>query len=429
MSLLDRRCRKTLSESLISPDVLVSARPGSLGFAAPLSLALVFTGSLPATNPIIYTALLIAALVMAALVFLAAYRFREDKRKMTALVKSLRETGESSDLCDKKFRFSGELNLITCEINRIIGEKRLAEKRRIGIEQKYRDFIDEAPIGYFTSTGDGKFLLVNQRLAKMLGYENAETAVKEVRCLQQNLYRYPGDRQQLLEKIVFEGVLQAEQVQFKKSDGSVIWVEITAKGTNNSSGEVEIINGYITDITEQVRCRKIMEDLSNTDGLTGIYNRRYFTHLASIELQRSKRYNEEISLLVIDLDNFKKINDTLGHAVGDRVLKGLSVIVAEAIREHDIFGRLGGEEFILLMPQTGRIGAMDAGERIRLILKSALRHITDDKELISPTVSIGVTSVEGFDIDLNLDELIKVAEEAMYKAKVAGRNCVRYKSY
>ncbi len=129
------------------------------------------------------------------------------------------------------------------------------------------------------------------------------------------------------------------------------------------------------------------------------------------------------------LDNFKKINDTLGHAVGDRVLKGLSVIVAEAIREHDIFGRLGGEEFILLMPQTGRIGAMDAGERIRLILKSALRHITDDKELISPTVSIGVTSVEGFDIDLNLDELIKVAEEAMYKAKVAGRNCVRYKSY
>ena len=171
--------------------------------------------------------------------------------------------------------------------------------------------------------------------------------------------------------------------------------------------------------TEQAALMEELQKLATTDELTGILNRREFISAASKELNRARRYTRYCTLIMLDIDHFKKINDMYGHSEGDRALKHVVNIVRENIREIDIFARYGGEEFTLLLPEVDSDAGLHTAERLRSFIENNPLHLNGGS--ISITASFGVAVFHGDDI--GLEELIRRSDEAMYEAKSRGRNC------
>lgn len=166
---------------------------------------------------------------------------------------------------------------------------------------------------------------------------------------------------------------------------------------------------------------KILEEQAHLDFLTGLANRRYFLELAEQEIARTIRYGNALAVCMLDIDSFKKVNDTYGHKVGDIVLKKLSTIFSESLRTIDIVGRVGGEEFAILLPETDNNHALDVAERIRRLVENT--KITLENGLpLKFTISIGVAMF--IDKDTNIDTLLHTADQALYQAKNSGRNRV-----
>lgn len=163
-----------------------------------------------------------------------------------------------------------------------------------------------------------------------------------------------------------------------------------------------------------------MEQLATTDGLTGLNNHRHFQELLSREIERSRRYNRPLSLLLMDIDHFKSFNDTYGHPVGDLVLKEISQCIRHSIRQNDIPARYGGEEFVVIIPESSEKGALTIAERIRCTIEQHTIISLDRK--LKVTVSIGGSSFP--DKAPTQQQLIDTADRALYQAKENGRNQV-----
>ncbi len=170
---------------------------------------------------------------------------------------------------------------------------------------------------------------------------------------------------------------------------------------------------------EMIEKAEILQKLAEIDLLTNIYNRRSFLVKAEAELNRAIRYNHPLSIVLLDIDYFKKINDNFGHQAGDKILKSLATSVASLVRFCDIFGRYGGEEFIIMLVETDYRSATIFAERIRNTIANLI--VTYDSILIKFTVSIGIGILEN---DQELSSIIKRADNALYEAKNKGRNCV-----
>ncbi len=151
-------------------------------------------------------------------------------------------------------------------------------------------------------------------------------------------------------------------------------------------------------------------DLAVRDGLTGLFNRRYFNELINIEINRLKREPAALSLLMLDIDNFKNYNDTEGHPAGDETLKSAAKVFKNSVRTGDIVCRYGGEEFIIMLPQTGKSGAQIIAERLRV--QAGL--------YLPTTVSIGIASLP--EDAQSVEDLIQKADDALYQAKKTGKN-------
>jgi two-component system cell cycle response regulator len=173
---------------------------------------------------------------------------------------------------------------------------------------------------------------------------------------------------------------------------------------------------YVMDITQRKRNEAEIHLLATTDTLTGIANRREFSRVAEAETDRAKRYGTPLSLLMYDLDHFKRVNDTFGHDTGDDVLRAVTAVVMANIRTVDVAARWGGEEFLVLMPQSDLAAAKAAAEKLRQAIE---RHRFDKVGTV--TVSFGVTQFVPQD-DLNV--LLKRVDDALYRAKENGRNRV-----
>ena len=171
--------------------------------------------------------------------------------------------------------------------------------------------------------------------------------------------------------------------------------------------------------------RKLVEmdyaRLAATDSLTGIPNRRFFDEFAKLDMDRFLRFGEPSSLLMIDLDHFKNINDAFGHAAGDDVLRGVASLGKQVFRSSDLFARWGGEEFVCLLPGTDEWGAILAAEKLRSAIERL--SVVSGERLISVTVSIGVSSTNK--TDKAVESVLLRADNALYRAKESGRNSVR----
>jgi diguanylate cyclase (GGDEF)-like protein len=175
-----------------------------------------------------------------------------------------------------------------------------------------------------------------------------------------------------------------------------------------------------TEVQQYVEERELMvhelRRLASTDGLTGIYNRSKIEQVLTIEVLRARRYKHPLSIIIADIDHFKVVNDTYGHNVGDVVLTGIASMMKEHVREVDFIGRWGGEEFLIVCPETTADGARKLAEKLR---KKIEKH--HFKDIGIKTISMGVAQIEKDDWD---EEMIKRADKNLYKAKRSGRNRV-----
>ncbi|MEZ0261156.1 MAG: GGDEF domain-containing protein [Alphaproteobacteria bacterium] len=174
----------------------------------------------------------------------------------------------------------------------------------------------------------------------------------------------------------------------------------------------------LRDVSESKKTEEELLRLAATDPLTGALNRREFTLLADREALRSNRYHHALSLLMMDLDQFKRLNDTYGHAAGDKVLQRFTTLCTNTLRNVDFFGRWGGEEFVALLPETDIEGAAVIGERLRKLVAESVLTYHDHK--INFTVSVGIAQYK--DGETTLDGPLGRADSAIYDAKKAGRN-------
>jgi len=167
---------------------------------------------------------------------------------------------------------------------------------------------------------------------------------------------------------------------------------------------------------------KRLEALADTDGLTGLYNRRYFDALLGRELQRTERYKTPLGLVLLDIDHFKRVNDTFGHTMGDEVLRNVSRIVSSSVRVTDSVARYGGEEIAVVFTQTTPQGVAEVTERLRQrVADFAHAHLGNT---LKCTASFGMSVCDGRGLIPSARELLDRADRALYRAKRTGRNCV-----
>lgn len=188
----------------------------------------------------------------------------------------------------------------------------------------------------------------------------------------------------------------------------------------SSQLEIEHDRGRLAEKNEELQqANEILSQLSITDGLTKLHNHRYFQDHLTREIKRVGRTEAPLALLLLDIDDFKLLNDTHGHTAGDEVLMSLASIMTDSARESDLIARYGGEEFVVLMPNTDLAGAVHLAEKIRITVESTRLIIGDSMKPIEITISVGVAVFDG-----NRREFFGEADRALYKAKAAGKNCV-----
>lgn len=227
---------------------------------------------------------------------------------------------------------------------------------------------------------------------------------------------------------------RGEQAYLRR-DGSIMWADVSAIPLVDEDGTLVEILGVSRDISalreKQDELRRALDEvaalaadleaantelrrLATTDPLTGVWNRRHFQEVAQRAIAESRRYGTTLSVLVIDLDHFKRVNDSFGHQVGDDTLVAVSERLMRELREVDVLSRWGGEEFLVLLPQCGLDDAAALADRLRRVLAGS--PLLDD---VTVTASIGITA---YVADDDLDSLVKRADDAVFAAKADGRD-------
>lgn len=302
-------------------------------------------------------------------------------------------------------------------IIRDVTEHKRAQRALQESERKYRLLFDNA-IESIVVIREGRIKFCNPMTCRLTGYSQQE-------LLEANIIHFihPEDRslvqQNHLRRIQGEVVEDTYQFRLLSKDGSVRVVE-TSGVSIDWDGEASTLN-FMEDITQRKQLEEELQRQATTDELTGLLNRRQFVARAETELSRQQRYGGKCSLLMLDIDHFKNINDSYGHAVGDLALQRLAMICMKTRRESDLVGRVGGEEFAVLLVETdGRIAGQIA-ERLRQVIEED-EFFTETGDRIAITVSIGVS--ERQEQTESLASLMSKADKALYEAKRSGRNRV-----
>lgn len=287
------------------------------------------------------------------------------------------------------------------------------------IAQRIQNAIDMLPSPIFIKDEDCRYIACNRAFESYIGLPRARIIGATVHDVA------PPELAAIYEKadrdLLADGGTQTYETNVRYADGSVHDVIFYKSVFYKADGRPDGISGVILDITERKRLEDKLAQAAREDFLTGAVNLRTFYELADQEFARFKRTGEAFSLLVLDLDHFKKINDTLGHEAGDDALRKFVQIVTANLREQDIFARAGGDEFRLLLPGTPPSGAIVLAEKIR----EEVSRVSLSASNGSVPLSMSAGLCRCHPDDTRIDDIVRRADAALYEAKAAGRNAVR----
>ena len=299
-----------------------------------------------------------------------------------------------------------------------VTDEKHAREAREASEKRYRTLFNAAADAMMVISPNGILLDINAMGCKHVGAKRKELVGKDITAI------FTPARQQLVNSSILEVMAKGEH-SFEAllvNPDSPIPVEINAK-TIDYQGQPAIL-GIARDITERKLLQARLEYQASTDPLTGLNNRRHFLMKAEQEFLRFKRYGHGFAMLMLDLDFFKKVNDTYGHQTGDALLREFAQKMRIAFRHSDLLGRIGGEEFAVMLIESGLCKGTEIAERLRQLVHDSPLHINDT--VVHYTVSVGGTIVAPE--DNSLEEIIRRADSALYTAKRNGRNQVNFET-
>lgn len=305
-------------------------------------------------------------------------------------------------------------------------------------EQRYRALFEQSHDAVMIVSFDNKVLEVNWRTVDMLGYSFEELLSMRA----SDIYAYPAEGLKVIEQLIAGQHVPIFETTLRTRNGEELIAEISAELVYDAQGQPLHIQKIVRDITERkknemalkvanTKLRSQLERIKTLqaqlreqairDPLTGLYNRRFMEESLQREFALARRQGTSISVLMLDIDNFKQFNDTYGHEAGDFLLKELALLLKQAVRSSDISCRYGGEEFVIIMPGAAHKQGLQRAERLCELF--ARKHFNFQGQRLQSTISIGVACypLHG----TAWQDLLKAADQALYAAKAAGKNCVR----
>src|SRR5258706_2961314 len=299
-----------------------------------------------------------------------------------------------------------------------VTDQRRAERAANQPEIRDRMLFEGNLAGVYRTTLEGRILDCNDSFAQIFGYSSRE----EVLALPAwDFYPTPEDRQTALARLKERGTLSNFEQCLRRKDDSHVWVLENGNLIEGSDGKPFLIEGTVIDITERKRSEEQVKHLAFHDSLTGLPNRLLFNDRLRVAMVHANRYREKLAVLFLDIDRFKVINDSLGHPIGDELLRRVAERVGGCIRQEDTIARLGGDEFTVHLPGIAK--EEDASTIANKILEAVrLPFFIEHRELFI-TTSIGVTLFPEDGTDP--ESLVRNADTAMYRAKEQGRDTTR----
>ncbi|MGA2367537.1 MAG: sensor domain-containing diguanylate cyclase [Dehalococcoidia bacterium] len=305
------------------------------------------------------------------------------------------------------------------QLESLLSGRNKAEKELKASEVKYRRLFETALDGILILDGNtGKIKDVNPYLIRMLGYSNEEILGK--RLWELGAFKDVGRSKEAYKELQSKEYIRYENLPLETKDGRLFAVEFVSNVY--TVDHTRVIQCNIRDITEKEQLKQKLQEMATHDALTGLPNRLMLNDRFSVALAQAKREKKRVSIMTLDLDKFKMVNDTLGHAKGDRLLVESAARLARSLRQTDSIARLGGDEFVVLLTEVERKG--DTVKVAQKILDEFRRPFNFEEHELNITTSIGIAL---FPEDGNdLEALLISSDRAMYRVKENGGNDYRF---
>ena len=304
---------------------------------------------------------------------------------------------------------------ISLGIEKIINKKRRqdSERRLKRSEKKYRQIFENSPVGIFKTTSAGKVEMINPYMAKILGFDSIEETINHYNDLEKDLYVNNERRDQFISQIKEKLMVNNFVYQAYDKHKNILWLEMNARICQENEDGSFVIDGFCWDITERHQREEKIKYMGFHDKLTGLYNRAFLEE----EIKRVDTSRQlPISIIMGDLNNLKLINDTYGHQTGDQLIEKAAEMIEKSCRDEDIIARWGGDEFVILLPQT----TVKESEEV---IKRINQQMEREKGELAVSISLG-TAVKT-DSEQTLMAVLTKSEDRMYKNKIANRKSAR----
>lgn len=335
----------------------------------------------------------------------------------------LHASGESRWLWERGvgvYHAGGGLAAIEGLISDITTRKQ-ADQVTLEVERRYRSIVENAIEGIFQSTPQG-YISVNPALVRIYGYDSPLQLMAELRQIETQLYVEAERRQQFMQLMEQQGSVTNFESRVYRKDRCIIWISENARSVCDDAGAILFYEGTVEDITERKLHEAEIEHRASHDMLTGLPNRALLYERLQQGIMQARRHEERLALAFLDIDQFKYINDSLGHQAGDQLLQLMSERLLACMRDSDTVARLGGDEFVLILKYHADADELDSVmQRIR---SSVSRPCRIEGRELTVTCSIGISMYPGD--GEQADVLLKNADAAMYRAKELGRNNYQY---
>lgn len=303
-----------------------------------------------------------------------------------------------------------------------VTQRRLAEQAQQEAERRFRSLFEHAVEGIFQSTPDKGYLAVNPALARIYGYDSPQQMIDVLRDIEHQLYVDSTRRAEFLREMSEHGHVVNFESQVYQRSGRIIWISENARSVRGEDGELLCYEGTVTDITQRKEYEAQIRHQATHDALTGLPNRNLLYDRLRQAVLQAQRQGSIAAVAFIDLDQFKFINDSLGHQVGDELLKVVAARLKSCVRAVDTVARQGGDEFVIVF--GNQKGSEDIADTVRRIIDIVAEPASVGGLELHVTCSVGISMYPSDGTDA--ETLLRNADAAMYKAKELGRNNVEY---